>query len=242
MKSPRFPEVLACTFLALPLYAHAQEPVQDKSAPAPSADLRTIAAAKAELEAMWATDQSHRSEVTELEKKHGRNSPEVKEAWSKQNAIDAQNIQRLEEIIAQHGWPGSTEFGSKAAGAAFLILQHADISHQKKHLPAVRAAAAKGEMRPSSLALLEDRVRLREGQKQVYGSQVTRNAAGEWEPLPLEDEENVDALRATVGLGPIGEYLQGFASRSEGRVSPKWAKKRAEAPSQAAEAVRVKKS
>lgn len=178
-----------------------------------------------ELEAMLETDQSHRTEVTELEKKHGRNSAEVKDAWAKQRAIDGRNIARLEEIIAHHGWPGISQVGSKAAGAAFLILQHADIGHQKKYLPLARAAAAKGEMRPSSLALLEDRVRLREGQKQIYGSQVTRNAADEWEPLPLDDEENVDARRAKVGLGPIADYLQGFATRSGGRVSAKWAKK-----------------
>lgn len=210
-------KLLIPAFLLLSLLAHGQEA-------APTASIR------AELEAMLETDQSHRREVIELEKKHGRNSAEVKEAWSKQSAIDAQNIRRLEEIIAQHGWPGRTQFGDKAATAAFLILQHSDLSYQKKYLSLARDAAAKGEMRGSSLALLEDRVRLREGQKQIYGSQVTRNSADEWEPLPLEDEEKVDALRARVGLGPISEYLQGFASRSGGRVNPKWTKQTAKEP------------
>ena len=169
---------------------------------APGQEAAPVASVRAELEAMLETDQTHRREVTELEKKHGRGSPEVKEAWSKQSAIDAQNIRRLEEIIAQRGWPGRTQFGDKAASAAFLILQHSDLSYQKKYLPLARDAAAKGEMRRSSLALLEDRVRLREGHKQIYGSQVTRNSEDEWEPLPLEDEERVDVLRANVGLNP----------------------------------------
>jgi hypothetical protein len=85
-------------------------------------------------------------------------------------------------------------------------------------------------MRGSSLALLEDRIRLREGQKQIYGSQVKKNGAGEWEPLPLEDEEKVDMSRASVGLEPISEYLQGFADRSGGCVSAKWAKKKGYEP------------
>lgn len=185
---------------------------------------------RTELEAMLVTDQSHRSEVIELEKKHGRDSTEVKEAWAKQSAIDSQNIRRLEEIIALHGWPGRTLFGDKAASAAFLILQHSELSYQKKYLPIARAAAAKGEMRGDSLALLEDRIRIREGQKQIYGSQVTRNSGDEWEPLPLEDEGKVDALRSSVGLGPLSEYLQGFASRSGGRVTPKWMKKAEKEP------------
>lgn len=184
---------------------------------------------------MFETDQSHRREVIELEKQHGRDSTEVKEAWAKQSAIDSQNIRRLEGIIAMHGWPGRTQFGDKAASAAFLILQHSDLSYQKKYLSLARDAAAKGEMRGSSLALLEDRVRLREGQKQIYGSQVTRNSADEWEPLPLEDEDKVDALRASVGLGPISEYLQGVASRSGGRVSPKWIKTVEKEPNKAPE-------
>ena len=210
-------------FFVISLFAHGQEG-------------GSAASVRAELEAMRETDQSHRRELIELEKKHGKDSSEVKEAWAKQSAIDAQNIRRLEEIIAQHGWPGRKQFGEKAASAAFLVLQHSGLSYQKKYLPLAREAAAKGEMWASSLALLEDRVRLREGQKQIYGSQVTRNSADEWEPLPLEDEENVDARRATVGLGPISEYLQGFASRSGGRVSPKWMENAAKGLNKASEA------
>ena len=190
----------------------------------PDASKSSVADARVALEAMHETDQVHRREIIELEKKHGRNSPEVQAAWAKQNAIDGENIRSLEKIIAQHGWPGSTQFGRKAAGAAFLILQHSDLAYQKQYLPLARVAAANGEMRPSSLALLEDRVRLREGQKQIYGSQVTRNDADEWEPRPLEDEARVDGLRAAVGLGPLSEYLQGFADRSGGRVASKWKK------------------
>jgi hypothetical protein len=189
---------------------------------APGQEAAPLAGVRAELEAMLETDQAHRREVIELEKTHGPDSPAVKEAWAKQSAIDAGNIRRLEEIIAQHGWPGRTQWGDKAATAAFLILQHSDLSYQKKYLALAREAATKGEMRGSALALLEDRVRLREGRKQIYGSQVTRTRADEWEPLPLEDEAKVDTLRAGVGLGPIADYLQRFATQSGGRVSPKW--------------------
>jgi len=214
--------LLAVLALAPSLRAQAPDAAPPAASPAP--DATAIAGVRAELEAMLTTDQAHRTEVIELEKQHGRDSREVKEAWAKQTAIDTRNIARLEEIIAAHGWPGSTQFGSRASVAAFLILQHAHIRYQKKYLPQARAAAAQGELRASSLALLEDRVRLREGQKQLYGSQVTRNSAGEWEPLPLEDEASVDTRRAGVGLGPLADYLQGFAARSGGRVNPQWAK------------------
>ena len=168
-----------------------------------SQEVSSTANVRAELEAMLEADQSHRNEVVELAKKHGQNSLEVRAAWANQSPIDARNIRRLEGIIESYGWPGTSQVGNKAAMAAFLILQHSALSYQKKYLPLVREAAAKGEMRRDGLALLEDRVRLREGKKQIYGSQIVRNSSFEWEPSPIEDEESVDSLRASVGLGPI---------------------------------------
>jgi hypothetical protein len=67
--------------------------------------------------------------------------------------------------------------------------------------------------------LLEDRILLREGKKQIYGSQVRRNEAGEWEAHSLEDPERVDERRASVGLPPLAQYLAGFAERSGGTVA-----------------------
>lgn len=216
-------KLLISVFLLFSLSVHGQEPTGAKAVALPS-EAVSIASVKVELEAMGETDQSGRLQLIELEKKYGWESTEVKEAWTKQKAIDLRNIQRLEEIIARYGWPGNKQFGGKAAGAAFLILQHSDLAHQKKYVALAREAVGKGEMRGSSLALLEDRIRSREGGKQIYGSQVTRNSADEWEPLPIEDEENVDVLRARIGLQPISDYLKGFADRSGGRVSPKWTK------------------
>lgn len=205
---------------ALPM--RGQETVRSTTVVTSKAD--AIANVRAELEAMYETDQKYRTEIIELEKKLGSDAPEVEAAWAKQKAIDLQNIRRLEEILAQRGWPGISEYGVAAANAAFFILQHAELPYQKKYLPLARAAAQKGEMPASRLALLEDRMRVREGLKQIYGSQVTRNAAGEWEPLPLEDEAKVHELRVSVGLNPLSEYLEGFAIRSGGVVNPKWAK------------------
>jgi hypothetical protein len=62
-----------------------------------------------------------------------------------------------------------------------------------------------------NLALLEDRVALREGRKQIYGSQVgTDTVTRKNYLLPLEDPDNVDARRAKVGLGSLADYLKSF--------------------------------
>lgn len=127
-------KLLAYVLLLSPPIARSQKPAT-KHDTAPSITTASIAAIRAELEAMFDTDQLHRRTIIDIEKRHGRSSSEVIEAWAKQNGIDAQNIRRLEQVIAQYGWPGSTQFGSKAATAAFLILQHSDVSYQKRPSP-----------------------------------------------------------------------------------------------------------
>lgn len=75
----------------------------------------------------------------------------------------------------------------------------------------MREAVKKGNASSSNLALLEDRVALRQGKKQIYGTQVTKDeVTGESYVLPLEDPDNVDKRRAEVGLEKLQDYLSNF--------------------------------
>ena len=125
-----------------------------------------------------------------------------------QAAIDRRNGLRLDEIIAQHGWPGRSLVGGPASQAAYLVLAHADSIRQHRYLPLLKAAAAKGEAVPADAATLEDQVLVREGRKQIYGTRVHfgPETNGRWELYPIEDEEHVDERRAAVGLPPLAEY------------------------------------
>lgn len=186
------------TVIAVFLLASCASPV------APVSDL------KGELEAMYDSDQTHRLKLQELSQKHGPNSPEFPELWKEQQAIDEANIKRLDEIIEQQGWPKRSVVGDKAAAAAFLIVQHADLPTQKRYFPLLQAAVAENEARTQDLALLEDRILMREGKKQRYGSQLRDNGEGRWEFYPIEDEANVEARRKAVGLPPLAEYAKHF--------------------------------
>lgn len=75
----------------------------------------------------------------------------------------------------------------------------------------MRDAVAKGNASARSLAMQEDRVVLRKGERQIYGSKVKRDPeTGEIYISPLRDPENVDKRRAEVGLGPMKEYASRF--------------------------------
>lgn len=186
------------------IYAYAAEQSK-KPAPAEVKDLRT------ELEKMMKEDQRFRTRVTEAEEKYGQNSKELAALWKEQTELDNRLLKRLEEIIRQYGWPGRSLVGADASLAAFLIIQHADYKYQKKYFPLIQEAMKKGEIQPGNVALLEDRILMREGKKQIYGSQLKRNdKTGKYEMWPVEDEENLDKRRASVGLEPIAEYLKRF--------------------------------
>ena len=114
-------------------------------------------------------------------------------------------------MLDEYGWLGFDKVGRMGAMTIFLVIQHSPLPVQQKYLPMMREAVAKKQASASSLALLEDRVALREGKKQIYGSQVfTDTVTRKNFVAPLEDPDNVDKRRAAVGLGPLAAYLKEF--------------------------------
>jgi hypothetical protein len=114
----------------------------------------------------------------------------------------------VSDILDKRGWLGEDVVGQQGNSALFLVIQHADLKTQQKYLPMMREAVKTGRANASSLALLEDRVALRQGKMQIYGSQVgTDNSTGLHYVFPMEDPDNVDKRRAEVGLEPLAEYV-----------------------------------
>lgn len=72
-------------------------------------------------------------------------------------------------------------------------------------------AAPPGEVSPSHVAYLTDRVLVNERKPQRYGTQFW-TVNGELEPRPIEDEANVDQRRAEVGLEPMDAYRRRLMS------------------------------
>lgn len=114
-----------------------------------------------------------------------------------------ENSNKLDNIIERIGWPTVSKVGADAAKAAFVIAQHTpDLHKQKKYLSHINKEPA-GEVQSMFIAYLEDRMRVREGRSQVYGTQSYRNSKGEYVLHDLEDPSRVNELRESVGLGPL---------------------------------------
>lgn len=119
--------------------------------------------------------------------------------WELTTLLNEQKLQRLNEIINDYGYPTNSLVGGSAAGAVFLIIQHANLETQKKYLPLMKKAVDEGEANASNLALLIDRIEIREGRKQIYGSQIIQNEDGSFNLDTLFEPEYVNQRRATMG-------------------------------------------
>ena len=161
------------------------------------------------LDTIYQEDQKYREESQDLEKKYGWNSKEVQDVWEIINVKDSINLIKVEKILAEYGWLGADIVGETGNKALFLVIQHSNTQTQVKYLPMLREAVKNGKAKASSLALMEDRVLLAQGEKQIYGSQLEMDFKTNLYVLsPMIDPDNVDKRRAEVGLKPIAEYLK----------------------------------
>lgn len=95
--------------------------------------------------------------------------------------------------------------------AIWLIVDHAGLKFQKKHLPVMEEAVRKELINASDYAVLTDRIRMREGKPQKYGTQsytVTVDGRQVIYIWPVEDAENLNEFRNEIGTGDIETYIQ----------------------------------
>src|SRR5215211_539521 len=85
---------------------------------------------------------------------------------------DATNTARMKAIIKRYGWLVPEQVGEDGAEAAFLLVQHADHEFQKQVLPLVRKTFQAQKLSGQNYGLLLDRVLVKEGKPQVYGTQA----------------------------------------------------------------------
>ena len=157
---------------------------------------------------MSVTDQAVREKMTTV----FRNGGEISPGLAKEVAqVDKSNRERLKVIIAVHGWPTYDMVGTEASHAAWLIVQHSDrdVKFQKKCLALMEPLVEKNQVGKSDFAYLWDRVAVNGGKEQRYGTQIEKKD-GKWQPKPVEDPDNLDKRRSSVGLMPMSDYLKIF--------------------------------
>lgn len=154
-----------------------------------------------------AADLLARRALDEAVRAQAGTSPELSELAAV-HRVELDNTLALRRIIGEHGWPGRRLVGERAAEAAFALVLHADTDPQFQELALslLVGAAKEGDTEPRYPAYLTDRLRLRRGLPQLYGTQYTYDARGELVLEPVAEPARLDARRAALGLRAHDEY------------------------------------
>ena len=157
---------------------------------------------KKTLESIFERDQYYRLLWSQAVK-NNPDDAERNERLARQALMtDSLNLVRVGEILSQYGFPRKEQVGDFGNQAVWLVFQHADLDYQKRFLPQLEVAVSHGDIAPVFLALLRDRIDVREGRPQRYGTQID----GKGNLAPLLDASRVNQWRQEVGLPAIEQF------------------------------------
>ncbi|KAA3439252.1 DUF6624 domain-containing protein [Rufibacter hautae] len=157
------------------------------------------------LEKIYDTDQAVRQGFDQVKEKDRITF------FRKMQGVDSVNQLAVVKMLQQYGWLPQSKIGGKAADGLFLVVQHAPAPVIRKYLPSLKLMAQKGEASATDAAMMEDRLLMFEGEKQIYGTQATSMGRedGSMFIWPIKDSKHVNERRKAVGFRvTVEEYAK----------------------------------
>ncbi|MFC7347950.1 DUF6624 domain-containing protein [Chryseobacterium zhengzhouense] len=133
--------------------------------------------------------------------------------WKLMEKQDAENLAKIEKIIAKYGYPGKSLVGEPENKTTWIVIQHSAKINQ--YLPIIKEAAEKKEIPFRLYAMMLDRQLMQYEKEQIYGTQGTsfntvKNGVTETISLiwPIKNFNNVNKLRKEAGFS---ETIENYA-------------------------------
>ncbi|GAA4367359.1 hypothetical protein GCM10023185_39180 [Hymenobacter saemangeumensis] len=131
-----------------------------------------------------------------------------REFYHRLQQTDSSNLVRVQAIIKQYGYPGTSLVGASTNEVAWYVIQQS--AHINRYLSLIKTAAEQGELPFFRYAEMLDRQLLSQGLEQLYGSQAQsysplNRATGKREPQPafiwpIKDASNINKRRKKAGF------------------------------------------
>ncbi|PQJ80101.1 DUF6624 domain-containing protein [Polaribacter porphyrae] len=164
---------------------------------------------KKELHQIKIEDQTLRFLLPDVTKRFGNKSDESKYIWSLIHKQDSICEAKVISILKKHGWLGKSIIGEDANQTLWLVVQHAQLKNQEKYISLLKKSVDKGESKPWHYAFLKDRILMRNGKKQIYGTQAFWDKKlGKMKIYPIKNPKNVNEKRKKLGLGTVEEHAK----------------------------------
>jgi hypothetical protein len=164
-----------------------------------------------QIDSMFKDDQFWRKEFVKVQRKE-KSAYSDETIQSKCTETDSINELKAKAIIKKYGYPGYNLVG-ESSNDFWAIIQHCDddVPFQEHVLALMKKEIAKNNASKRNYAYLVDRILINKNQKQIYGTQLSRdNKTGKVSPFPLKYPKSVDKLRKQMGLEPLADYIKGL--------------------------------
>jgi len=106
----------------------------------------------------------------------------------------------LRAIFDRYGVPTFDMVGLQAAKDFLVMVQHQPAEFRRAVLPKLKANVEAGQAEPGVYAMVYDRTQRDLGRNQLYGEQFECTTGKALTEAPIDDEANVNARRAAMGL------------------------------------------
>ena len=163
-----------------------------------------------QLDSVFFKDQESRKQYIQLAQ-NGADEKQLSVTRSNMRKVDSLNLITVTTLLDNEGWLGPQDVGMFASQGLFLVIQHANLATQEKYFPMIEKAEKDGKTLSSNLAILKDRIAVRKGEDQLYGSQGFTDKTTKKKFLyPIVDVDNLESRRVSMGLPPMDKYLPGW--------------------------------
>lgn len=153
-----------------------------------------------QLESIFYRDQEPRLIIQDLHPI--KDKEEYNRLWKQIRIDDKNNQDFIDKHFENRGWLGEDEIGYEASTAQFLVLQHGPLEFQLKWKSLFKQAVIQGKARKDYFALFIDRILLRQGEKQIFGTQWIKRK-NYTELLNSIYLEEINQNRKKIGLEPL---------------------------------------
>lgn len=150
------------------------------------------------LFALQQKDQLYYYEIHVSEKLTGRKSLVTNALWKLKEKTNKELLNELDRLIKKNGYPKCSE--KMPCAAAFLIIQHADLETQERYIDEIKTMCQNNNIPCSHYAMMQDRINLRKGKPQIFGTQYEYNKKGDLVLYKLFEPDKLNDRRLDIGL------------------------------------------
>ena len=107
--------------------------------------------------------------------------------WSLQTPLDERNMEIIDSLYQSHtSYIGKSLVGEKFSSTMWAVIQHSTVEKMEEYLPIVHAGVQAGDLHPTPLKMLIDRIHVIKHGYQFFGSQGGAEIASDKERERIE--------------------------------------------------------